>query len=305
MQGELEQLLATGERAAFHGRPADGVAPLRRAIELAHASGDQATIAGATWLLGVCLSASGHYGSAMNTLGPLAADAAGSAGGNVFGSLAASTLASINRQLGRHGEALDIDEYALVLAGESPEAQFDARLGRAADLVGTGDATGGQAEFDNLEALLSGRADWWRQRVRRDWLATELALVRDDGDAAVAASAAAVEAAEAVDAPRHVAKGLLFHGVALVQTDQHVRAADVLRRSATLSERVGALPLVWAARGVLGALIQHEHPDEAASSFRSARETIQWIALDLPDSYADDLLRRSDIVALFEAAAEN
>ena len=107
MQGELEELLATGERAAFHGRPADGVAPLRLAIELA--SGDQATIAGATWLLGVCLAASGQYGSAMNTLGPLAAQAAGSVGGNVFGSLAASTLASINRQLGvtvRHSRSM-------------------------------------------------------------------------------------------------------------------------------------------------------------------------------------------------------
>jgi len=303
VQGELEELLATGERAAFHGRPADGVAPLRLAIELA--SGDQATIAGATWLLGVCLAASGQYGSAMNTLGPLAAQAAGSVGGNVFGSLAASTLASINRQLGRHGEALEIDDYALVLAGDSPEAQFDARLGRAADLVGTGDVAGAQAEFDNLEPLIHGRADWWRQRVRRDWLATEFALVQDDGPAAVDASARAVEAAEAVDAPRHVAKGLLFHGVALVKVDDHLRAADVLRRSAMLSERVGALPLLWPARGVLGALIQHLHPEEAADAFESAKATIQAIAGDLPDSYADDLLRRPDIVALFEAAAEN
>jgi hypothetical protein len=300
---ELGELLAAGERAAFHGRPTDGVVPLTEAISRASLSEDVVSVAAATWLLGVCLAASGKYGSAMAALGPLAADSAGAQGGNVFGSLAASTLASVNRQLGRHVEALDIDDYALVIAGDSPEAQFDARLGRAADLVGAGDAAGARGESDKLDDLLAGRADWWRQRVRRDWLTTELALLVDDAEVALEASARAVEAAEVADAPRHVSKGLLFHGVALVKTDDHLKAAEVLRRSAMLADRVGALPLVWAARGVLGALIQHVHPEEAVAAFRSARETIRTIALDLPDSYADDLLRRPDIVALFEAAS--
>ena len=79
----------------------------------------------------------------------------------------------------------------------------------------------------------------------------------------------------------------------------------MLRRLRVATERVGALPLVWPARGVLGALIQHLHPEEAADAFDSAKATIQAIAVDLPDSYADDLLRRPDIVALFEAAAGN
>ena len=303
MDDELEDLLAAGERAAFHGRPADGVAPLTEAIAEARKREDHICVTAATWLLGVCLAASGKYGSAMAALGPLAADAAGTQGGNVFGSLAASTLASVNRQLGRHSEALEIDDYALAIAGDSPEAQFDARLGRAADLIGTGDEVGARSESDQLDSLLRGRADWWRQRVRREWLATELALLSDQTDIALEASARAVEAAEAADAPRHVSKGLLFHGVALVKTDDHLRAAEVLRRSAMLADSVGALPLVWAARGVLGALIQPVHPEEAAAAFRSARETIRAIALDLPDSYADDLVKRPDIVALFEAAA--
>ena len=303
MDGELEELLAAGERAAFHGRPADGCAPLKQAIVLASELDDEVSVVAATWLLGVCFGASGLYGSAMAVLGPLAADAAGAHGGSVFGSLAASTLASVNRQLGRHSEALEIDDYALVLAGDSAEAQFDARLGRAADLIGMGDADGASSEFDLIDALIPGRPDWWRQRVRRHWLETEFALLQNQAQVAVEASARAVEAAEAVDAPRHVSKGLLFHGVSLVQVDDHSRAADVLRRSATLADQVGALPLLWASRGVLGALIEHERPAEAVAAFRSARETIEVIVLDLPDSYADDLLKRPDIAALFEAAS--
>ena len=58
---ELTDLLATGERAAFHGRPAAGVAPLQRAVELAHGSGHDAEATAAVWMLGVCLGAAGRY----------------------------------------------------------------------------------------------------------------------------------------------------------------------------------------------------------------------------------------------------
>ena len=53
MDEELTELLATGERAAFHGRPAAGVAPLQRAVEMAHAHGRDAEATAAAWLLGV------------------------------------------------------------------------------------------------------------------------------------------------------------------------------------------------------------------------------------------------------------
>ena len=59
MDDELTGLLATGERAAFHGRPAAGVGPLQRAVELAHGTGREAEATAAAWLLGVCLGAGG------------------------------------------------------------------------------------------------------------------------------------------------------------------------------------------------------------------------------------------------------
>ena len=298
MHEELVRCLAAGERAAFHGRPADGVEPLVRASVLALESHDEVSAAAATWLLGVCFGASGQYGKAMTTLGPLAADAAKAPAGNVFGSLAASTLASVNRQLGRHAEALEIDGYALQIAGDSPEAQFDARLGRVADLVGVGDGAAARYELVELEALLPGRPDWWRQRVRSDWVRAEVALLHDDAAAALEASRRAVEAAEAADAPRHLAKSLLFEGVALIQAGDESKAENVLRRSVLLADRIGALPLLWATRGVLGALIADTDPVESELALRSARETVQFIAADLPEHYATAWLARPNILAL-------
>jgi tetratricopeptide (TPR) repeat protein len=290
-----------GERAAFHGRPADGVEALLRASAIARESGDEATVAAATWLLGVCLGASGQYGKAMATLGPVAAEAAKSPSGNVFGSLSASALASVTRQLGRHAEALEIDDYALHIAGDAPEAVFDARCGRVADLVGVGDAVAALAELGELERLLPGRPDWWRQRVRSEWVRAEVALLHDDHAGALAASQRAVQAAELSDAPRHLAKGLLFEGIALIQSDELTRAAEVLRRSVLLAERLGALPLLWAASGVLGALVADSDPAESQIALSKARETVAVIAADLPQAYAAAWLERPDIRALIQS----
>ena len=97
----IADLLAAGERAAFHGRPAPGVDPLRRATELAAAEGLVAEASAATWLLGVCLSSAGRFGSALDVLAPLVSESA-TAESRMLGALAAATTASVHRQLGRH-----------------------------------------------------------------------------------------------------------------------------------------------------------------------------------------------------------
>ncbi len=66
MDDELTGLLATGERAAFHGRPGDGVAPLQRAVELAHGTGRQAEATAAAWLLGTIAPAIRSRGASDN-----------------------------------------------------------------------------------------------------------------------------------------------------------------------------------------------------------------------------------------------
>jgi len=295
---DLTELLATGERAAFHGRPTAGVAPLQQAVELAHARGQDAEATAAAWLLGVCLGAAGRYGAAMVVLEPLATSAPEAPDRRLFASLAAATLGSVSRQLGRHAEGRAIDERALELAGDAAEARFDAVLGLAADAVGLGEVVHADAALAEAVHLADGRGDWWRQRVRLDWVRAEIALLREHPDVAVGRATSAIALAESSGAPRHVAKGLLFLGVSQVQAGDHGEAASSLRRAATLAESLGCVPLVWPARAVLGALVAPSAPAESAAALASARSVVRQIADELPGAFAEDWLARPDIAAL-------
>jgi Flp pilus assembly protein TadD len=295
---DLAGLLAEGERAAFHGRPAAGVPPLQRAVEAAHARGRDDEATAAVWLLGVCLGAAGRYGAALEVLRPLAEHTPDEPERRVFSSLASSTVASVHRQLGRHADGRRHDERALALAGEVPEPVFDALLGLAADAVGLDDHAAASARLAEAEALAATRADWWRQRVRVDWVAAEVALLGNDAAEATRRSATAVALAEGSGAPRHVAKGLLFLGVAQVTAGQEAEAAPTLRRAASLAESLGALPLVWPSRAVLGALMAGANPAESQRSLAVARQAIRTIAADLPPDLAAEWLARPDVATV-------
>jgi tetratricopeptide (TPR) repeat protein len=296
---DLAGLLAAGERAAFHGRPAAGVAPLQQAVEMAHAAGRDDEATAAAWLLGVALGAAGRYGSALGVLEPLADRAAvAHPARRLFASLAASTAASVHRQLGSHTAARTQDIRAEQLASDAAEALFDAWLGLAADAVGLGDADDARSRLEQATGLLEGRPDWWRQKVRALWVRAEVALLSGDPAAACKAADGAVTLAEGSGAPRHVAKGLLFLGVAQVQGGEPGDAADTLRRAATLAERLGCLPLVWPSRAVLGALLEGTEPAESARNLASARNAVITIADDLTEDLRDGWLARPDVAAL-------
>ena len=269
MEGDLASLLAAGERAVFHGPPAAAVADLEKAVVLAQKDGRLAEVTAAAWLLGVALSASGRYGGAMRVLGPLVDAGAASAAApetRLFAALAASTAASIHRGIGRHEAARALDEQGLGLAGGSDEAAFDATLGLASDAVGLGDpGTALQQLAAAADLVGSHEDDWWRQRVRFDWCRAEVALLADDAAEAVGAAVASVERAEQARAPRHVAKGLLFQGVAELQNGAP-EAMATLRRAATLAEGLAIAPVVWQARALLGALLEGTAPEESARS---------------------------------------
>jgi len=297
---QLAELLSAGERAAFHGRPAAGVNPLQQAVEVAHGSGRGAEATAAAWLLGVCLAASGRYGSALSVLDGLAAHDPEEADKRLFCSLASATVGSIHRQLGRHTDGQHWDTRALELAGSADEALFDARIGLAADAVGLGDSPRALAEIAVAERVAEGRSEWWRQRVRLDWVRAEVALLQGRPEEAARRAATAVSVAEASQAPRHVAKGLLFAGIAFVQGGELDEAASMLRRSSSLAEGLGALPLVWPARAMLGALLEMSAPEEAQKSMATARAAVRTISEDLPPVLAAEWTARPDVVALLE-----
>lgn len=300
---DLGTLLANGERAAFHGPPAKAVDSLSKAVELAHADGNTDASTAALWLLGVALGACGRYGTALTTLTPVleAGEAAGTGSAKLFGALAGASLGSVRRQLGRHAEAREADERGLALSDSTGEAGFACLLGLAADAVGLNDAKTAQEHADAAAHLLPERpTEWWRQRVRLDWVRAEIALLEEDPETAVDAAEAAVERAERSRAPRHVAKSLLFQGVAQIQNGD-LDGAAALRRSATLAESLGALPLVWPSRALLGALLADSEPAESDASLGAARSAVLAIAGDLPNDLREEWLARDEIAALLGA----
>lgn len=303
MDGDLATLLAAGERAAFHGPPAAAVADLERAVVTAQREGRRAEVTAAAWLLGVALSASGRYGSALRVLVPLL-DAGGHAESapetRLFAALAAATAASIHRGLGRHEHARELDGRGLGLSEGSDEATFDCTLGLATDAVGLDETEEAQSRLSDAEDLVDQHdGDWWRQRVRFDWARAEVALLVDAPQEAVTAASSSVERAERARAPRHVAKGLLFQGVAELQAGSPESSAT-LRRAATLSEGLGALPVVWQSRALLGALLVGTAPEESAKSLSAARSAVLTMAADLPAELRDEWLARPNVSALLE-----
>ncbi|QQQ75894.1 hypothetical protein IOD16_33330 [Saccharothrix sp. 6-C] len=220
--------------AAFGGRPeADVWAALRGGVE-------------ERWLAAVVLGGQGHYAAAASVLGELIGR------GGLFGSLAASTLASHRRQLGGHAAARALDGRALALApggdGEDPDdvdpagARADALLGLAADAIGTGRLD----EARRLHARVEPRG--WRSRVRHQWLAAEIALAGGLAEGAVHPAEVAAATAREAGATRHILKSDLVLGAALVVwgTPESVdRGVEVLLCDLNHTDRRGLFSLVW------------------------------------------------------------
>ncbi len=303
----LPGLLAKGERATFHGPPGTAILPLEEAVELASANGRTAEATAATWLLGVAQAARGKFGTALTLLGtvmgPLRAAVAGETTApelRLFGALGAATVASVHRQLGRHGVAWEFDALGLTAADALPgldEAVFDCRLGLASDAVGLGELDIARTELAAASALVEAHADWWRQRVRLDWVRAEVALLQEDPASAEEAASEAIDRAEQAHAPRHVAKGLLFLGVAQAQSGS-AEAMTTLKRAAMLAEQLGTTPLIWTPRALIGAMLMDADATASARNLQAARSAVLTIAGDLPDGVREEWLARPDIDAL-------
>jgi tetratricopeptide (TPR) repeat protein len=299
--GDLASLLASGEHAAFHGKPAAAVGVLEQAVVLAQSQALPAEMAAAAWLLGVALGAGGRYGAALTVLSPLVESGRAESAPpehRLFAALSSATIASVHRQLGRHAVARDADVAALDLTDGTGEAAFDAHLGLAADSVGLEDLDEAIEHATQAERLIPERADeWWRQRVRLGWVHADIALLEGRASEAAAVASAAVDRAEDARAPRHVAKGLLYLGIAQV-SGADPDAAQTLRRAATLAESLGTVPLVWPARALLGALLAEDDRTESDRSLAAARSAVLAIAGDLPPGVRSEWLARPDITAL-------
>jgi len=286
------------ERALFHDSSL-------AALPLLSASPE--TAPRARWLLGAALGALGRYGEARAVLTAL---------DGPYASLAASTIASHYRQLGRHAEARSWDDRALDLAGDDPEALFDARLGLAADAVGAGDLAGARTGLAAVpllaacdatrrvsERVASHGGGGWRQRVRIGWVETEIALLSGDPSGAIRAATAGLAMAKDAAAPRHIAKCLLFlgasqHAAAENRPDEAMVTAAVatLERAAAAAGTVGATPLTWVIEYLLAR--RCGSAGHAQRHRLAAAAAVQDIAAGLPDPDKSLWLERPDIAGI-------
>lgn len=298
---DLPSLLGDGERAVFRGAPGAAVHDLERAAAQAHADGRPAAASAAGWLLGVALSAVGRYGPALAALLPLL-DAGERAGADsetqLFGSLAASAAAGVQRALGRHDVAHSLDLRGLSLTGTG-EAGLGCVVGLATDAVGSDDREQACEWLATAEQMAAGHGDeWWRQLLRLEWARCEVSLLLGDAEEAGQHAIAAVRRAEAARSPRHLAKSLLF--LAVVQLQTGADAAATLRRSAMLADSVGALPVLWQAKALFGALVIDEDEEVGEVALAGARSAVLAMAADLPAELREQWLSRPNVAALLE-----
>ena len=149
-----------------------------------------------------------------------------------------------------------------------------------------------------LKRVREARKEQGSQRIRAVWVRAEIALLAEDPGQARLAAERALDLAEEAGAPRHVAKSLLFAGVAATAQHQVGAAIDLLSRAAVLAEGLGARPLIWPSRAMLGALQQESAPEQAAQSLEAARAVVREITADLAPDLADSWLARGDVRAL-------
>ena len=168
----------------------------------------------ARWLLGVCQAAAGQFGTAAAQLQHLLQVPRRRPQHPPLRRRGGGDLASIHRQVGRHAEASEFDEWAAQVAPGDAQIQFDAALGQAADSVGLGDRDTALAFVTHARSLCSDEPRWWRERVRLGWVQSEVALMLDRPADAVAALNRSVRRPSA-SVRRGTSPNLLFLGVAM------------------------------------------------------------------------------------------
>jgi len=143
-------------------------------------------------------------------------------------------------------------------------------LGLAADAIGAGRTD----EARRLHALVEARC--WRTEVRRGWVAAEIELAEGHAEAAIAPAEAAVRAARAAGAVRHVLKSEVVLGTSLVvwgTADGVARGVELLECDLTHITKRDLWSLIWPTAFVL---VEHD-PSAAGNPPVRATEALSCV----------------------------
>ncbi|MFD4292039.1 hypothetical protein ACFWPA_05040 [Rhodococcus sp. NPDC058505] len=236
----------------------------------------QARSARDRWLRAVALGGQGRYAAARTELAAVRRERPGA----VLASLAASTEASLLRQLGWHRLASAHDGRALAVIGDdrtplAVAARCDALTGLAADALGCGRTALGFRLLERCADLLDGETDesLLRQRIRLHWVSAEMLLVSGDPDRGRRHAAAAVDLAAGSPSARHQVKSDLLLAAAVSAGPDPAAAVDPARRVLARCREHDLVPLEWAAAMLLGGVAPGPEADLARQ--RSASRIIR------------------------------
>ncbi|MBV9515819.1 MAG: hypothetical protein JO280_17550 [Mycobacteriaceae bacterium] len=216
------------------------------------------------WLRAVAAGAQGRYGTATAELAALRRQVQSGR----LASLGHSTTASFLRQLGGHREARRHDGRALAAAGSDPEAVVDAVVGLAADALGIRRFAASAALLDRARPVIDASPGPARSRLRWQWVAAELAMVRGQGDDAVRHAERAGELAGHQPSTRHVVKTQVVLAAALCSAGRIAEAQSAAEDVLSASRGLGLVPLQWAAASLLVDIGSNNLPADDVAAIR-------------------------------------
>jgi len=218
------------------------------------------------WLRAVAAGGQGRYSSAEADLSLLLRGRPDAR----LASLALSTRASFQRQLGWHWGAHDWDGRAWARAAGNPEAGVDALVGLAADALGVGRLAVSGALLARAVELVGQQGALPRQQIRLQWVRAELAMAAGEGRAATAHARRGVDLAEAAqpDLRRHRVKSDVVLAAALCCAGDLAGSRIVADAALDAADAAGLVPLRWALACLLADIGSAAHSPVAIADIR-------------------------------------
>lgn len=259
------------------------------ALGLSRESHDALSLGGAYWILGTARGELGRYEQARRAL-QSGIDHAEESGERHYLVRLLNTMGWLHCELGDVETAMRWDEQALTTAREVhadrvAEAERYSLLNLATDALYAGWLDASQVWLDEFEHILD-HSEYSRIRYlnRYQLLQAQIAVARQDFDAALRWSDEAARMATAKGVRKNLVKSRLVAGQVLLALGRNQDAVVHLRQAADQAEDLEHGSLRWLTRLFLGKALTASRQRAAASDqFRQAMDRVATIASEISD----------------------
>ena len=279
------------------------------ALALSRESHDALSLGGAYWTLGTVRCELGRYEQARQAL-QSGLDHAQESGERHYLARLLNTMGWLYFELGDVDTAACWDQQALAASREGhadrvSEAERYSLLNLATDELHAGRLDAAQARLAEFEQILDhGEYSRIRYLNRYQLLRAQVAIAREDFDAALRWSDEAARMATAKGVRKNLVKSRLIAGQALLALGRHQEAIVLLRQAADQAEDLEHGSLRWLTRLFLGkahaASRQHAI---ATTQFRRAMDRVATIASEIDDERLRATFLASPLVSELRASA--